>query len=179
MYTIIGVITSTHGIRGHLKVYPYTDDVNRFKLLDKVYLGDEKIELHVKEVSFFKNLVIIGFNEFNNINEVLKFKDFGIYILDEDRMPLDKDRYYISDLVGCTVLDLEGKELGIISEVIQGAANDVYVIKSKGSSGMIPAVKEFIKEVNIEERFIKVDVIEGMFDENWHFNLVSWIYGQY
>lgn len=166
MYTIVGVITSTHGIRGQVKVFPYTDDNQRFKLLDKVFLGEDKIEVHVNEVSFFKNMIIVGFKEFNNINQILKFKDMGMYILDEDRMPLEENRYYISDLIGCKIIDKDDKELGVITDVIQGAANDVYVVKGINSNGMIPAVREFILEVNISERFVRINTIEGMFDED-------------
>ena len=179
MYTIIGVITNTHGIRGQVKVFPYTDDNNRYKLLNKVYIGDEKLEVHVNEVSFFKNLIIVGFKEFNNINQIIKFKDMGIYILDDDRMPLDDNRYYISDLVGLSVLDNKGNKLGVLTEVLQGGANDVYVVKGEKASGMVPAVKEFIIEVNIPKGYVEIKPIEGMFDENWHTNSISRVYEHY
>lgn len=164
MYTIVGVVTNTHGIKGALKVYPYTFDNNRFNEYGEVYIGEEKLLVHISEVSFYKNLVILNFKEFDNINQVLKYKEAEIYIKTENRKKLEKDNYYLADLLGCEVYDEDNNFYGHLDEVIQGASNDVYVIKNKSKLGYVPAVKEFIKEVDIDNKKIIIKPIEGMFE---------------
>ncbi|NLY08956.1 MAG: 16S rRNA processing protein RimM [Tissierellia bacterium] len=162
MYTTVGKIVNTHGIKGAIKVYPYTDDNSRFKLLKEVYCGEGKTIFHVNEVNFHKNMVILAFDEFDNINQVIKLKGELLYIKDEDRMPLKENRYYISDLIGLEVRNISGQTLGSLVDVYEGYANDVYYINTEKGMGAIPAVKEFIKKISIEEGYMIVDPIEGM-----------------
>ena len=166
MYTIVGVITNSHGIKGGVKVYPYTFDNNRFKEYGEVYLGDEKEKVHIKNVSFQKNLVLLTFEEYDDINQILKFKDCHIFIKDEDRKELDNDNYYLGDILGSEVYDQNEEFLGNIVEILQGASNDVYVVKNKNIIGNIPAVKEFIKEVDPTNKIIRINKIEGLFNED-------------
>lgn len=166
MYTIVGVITNSHGIKGAVKVYPYTFDNNRFKEYGEVYLGDEKEKVHIKNVSFQKNLVLLTFEEYDDINQILKFKDCDIFIKDEDRKELDNDNYYLGDILGSEVYDQNEEFLGNIVEILQGASNDVYVVKNKNIIGNIPAVKEFIKEVDTTNKIIRINKIEGLFNED-------------
>lgn len=166
MYTIVGVITNSHGIKGGVKVYPYTFDNNRFKEYGEVYLGDEKEKVHIKNVSFQKNLVLLTFEEYDDINQILKFKDCDIFIKDEDRKELDNDNYYLGDILGSEVYDQNEEFLGNIVEILQGASNDVYVVKNKNIIGNIPAVKEFIKEVDTTNKIIRINKIEGLFNED-------------
>lgn len=176
MYTIVGVIINSHGIKGGVKVYPYTFDNNRFYEYVDLFIGDEKIPVHIKDVSFYKNLVILTFKEFDDINQILKFKDSDLYIKTKDRKALEDGNYYIGDILACKVYDESGNYLGEIREIIQGAANDVYVIKNKQITGNVPAVKEFIKEVDIVNKKIIIKPIEGLFNEDWYINLISWFY---
>lgn len=166
MYTIVGVITNSHGIKGAVKVYPYTFDNNRFKEYGEVYLGDEKEKVHIKNVSYQKNLVLLTFEEYDDINQILKFKDCDIFIKDEDRKELDNDNYYLGDILGSEVYDQNEEFLGNIVEILQGASNDVYVVKNKNIIGNIPAVKEFIKEVDTTNKIIRINKIEGLFNED-------------
>ena len=165
-YIKVGKITNTHGIKGEVKVFPLTDNIERFDDLKKVYLGDNKLEVEIENVKYHKGLVIIKFKEFNNINDVLEFKDQFIYIDEKDKVELPKDHYFIFDLVGCTVYNTKEEKIGIVTDVLQYAANDVYVVKDeeKNKNYLIPAVKEFIIEVDINNKKIIIDPIEGMIE---------------
>lgn len=166
MYTIVGVITNSHGIKGGVKVFPYTFDNNRFNEYKELYIGEKKELVHIKNVSFQKNLVILTFEEYNNINDILKFKDNELFIKTKDRKTLSEGNYYLGDILNSKVYDQEGNFLGEVTEILQGASNDVYIVKNNNSTGSIPAVKEFIKEVDIENKKIIIKLIDGFFDEN-------------
>lgn len=165
-YIIVGRIVNTHGIKGELKVYPLTDNIERFDDLKKAYIGDNKIKAEIDTVKYHKGFVIIKFKEFNDINEVLHFKDSFIYIEENDKVKLPEDHYFIFDIVGCTVYNTEGEKIGVLTEVIQSASNDVYVVKNmeKNRSYLIPAVKEFVTEVDIKNKRITIDPIERMIE---------------
>ncbi|WP_223376011.1 ribosome maturation factor RimM [Schnuerera sp. xch1] len=165
-YIKIGRIINTHGIKGELKVYPLTDDITRFDDLEIIYLGYDKAKFEIERVKYFKELVILKFKEFNNINEVLKFKDEFIYIDVKDKVKLPEDHYFIFDIIGCTVFDTEGKKIGIVNDVIQSTSNDVYTVKNMetGKEYLIPAVKEFVVDVDINNEKITIDPIEGMIE---------------
>lgn len=165
----VGVITSTHGVRGEVKVFPTTDDTARFKKLKKVILdtGREQIELEIAGVKFFKNMVILKFKEFNNINEVEKYRQKKLYVTRENAVKLKKDEYFIADLIGLRVQTDEGEALGELTDVIQTGANDVYVIRTaEDEEILLPAIKECIKEVDIEARDMVVHMMPGLRDIN-------------
>lgn len=165
-FTIIGQIINTHGIKGELKVYPLTNDVNRFDKLKSAYLGTDKIPVNITGVKYHKEIVILRLKEFNDINEVIKFKSQYIYVDEENKVVLPEDNYFISDLIGCRVIDTESNPLGIIKDVLQGYSNDVYVVldDSNKKEYLLPAVKEFIKQVDIKDKLVVVDPIEGMIE---------------
>lgn len=161
-YTIIGQIINTHGIRGQLKIYPITSDIERFRSLKRVFIGESKVECNVSSVMIKKGLVIIALKEYSNINEVTSFVKSYLFVSDEDRVVLPKDNYFIHDLVGCKIIDAKEGFVGELVDVIQGAANDVYVVKNGDAEILIPAVKEFIKNVDVLSKEIHVELIEGM-----------------
>ncbi len=163
----VGVITSTHGIAGEVKVYPTTDDVQRFKKLKNVVvdMGREKLELNIASVKFFKNMVILKFKEFTNINEVEKLLKKDILITREQAVPLGEDENFICDLIGLKTVTDDGMELGTLTDVIQTGANDVYVVTMPdGKDVLIPAIKQCILEVNLEEKKMLVHLLEGLLD---------------
>lgn len=163
----VGVITSTHGIAGEVKVYPTTDDMNRFKKLKKVFVdcGREQLELNISSVKFFKNMVILKFKEFHNINEVEKLIKKDLLITREQAVPLSEDENFICDLIGLTTIAEDGQELGTLSDVIQTGANDVYVISLKdGREVLIPAIKQCILKVDLESGTMTVHLLEGLLD---------------
>ena len=165
-YIKIGKIINTQGIKGEVRIFPLTDDLKRFEKLEEAYIGEEKTPITIEKVWYKGNLVILKFKEFDNINDVLKFKEKFIFIDEKDRVLLPKDSYFIYEIVGCTVFDMNGNQIGIVKEVMQSYSNDVYVIKDDTNKKeyLIPAVKEFVKKVNIEDRTIIIYPIEGMIE---------------
>lgn len=175
----VGVISSTHGIKGEVKVYPTTDDPKRFEQLKKVYLDykfkgireNEKqkiVELEIQGVRYFKQFAILKFKGINDINDIEKYKGMDLYVTREDAIPLEEDEYYIADLIGLTVIDENDDVLGELVDVMQTGANDVYIVKTNEKLGnkeiMIPAIKDCIKEISITDKQIKVHIMEGLLD---------------
>lgn len=161
----VGAIANTHGIRGEVKVFPMTDDVSRFKKLKHVILdtGKEQKELAITQVKFFKNLVILKFQGFDNINDVEPWKGKPLYVTREDAVECEEDEYFIADLIGLSVKDEKGEDLGEISDVLTTGANDVYVIARPGSQDLLlPAIKQCILDVDMEQRTMRVHVLEGL-----------------
>lgn len=164
-YTIIGKIINTHGIKGDMKVFPLTDNPERFFDLKEAYVGDKKEIVNISDAKIHKGLVLIHFKSLDNINDILKYKDEYIYVKDEDRIDLPEDHYFISDLIGCKVLDKTHRDIGVIKDVLQGIASDVYIIKGDDNKEyMVPAVGEFIISVDIAKKVIIIDPIEGMIE---------------
>lgn len=165
-YTIIGKLINSHGIKGEVKIFPLTDNVERFNNLKSAYLGENKIPVNVEGVKYHKGIAILKFKEYNDINDILKYKDSYIFVDDENRVVLPENHFFISDLLNCRVNDTSGNYIGIIKDVIQGYSNDVYVImdESNNKEYLIPVVKEFVKDVNINDKLIIIDPIEGMIE---------------
>lgn len=164
----VGAISSPHGVRGEAKVYPMTDDVKRFKKLKEVYLGegDNKRLLHISSVKFFKNMVIIKFDEFNTPEEIDKIRKVGLYVTRDKAVKLQRDEYFIADLIGIKVICDDGRQLGEITDVMQTGANDVYVVAlENGGEVLIPAIKECILNVSLEEEVMEVHLLPGLLNE--------------
>ncbi|MBE5841829.1 MAG: 16S rRNA processing protein RimM [Butyrivibrio sp.] len=163
----VGVIASTHGLHGEVNVFPTTEDPNRFKKLKKVTLHTkrgEEIELDVQSAKFFKKFVIVKFKQFNDINEVEKLKGCELTIERKDAIKLQPGEYYCADLIGLSIVDEEGNVLGTLVDVIQTGANDVYEMKREDGEEnvLIPAIKDCILDVDIENKQIKIHVIPGL-----------------
>jgi 16S rRNA processing protein RimM len=164
-YLRVGVISSTHGIHGEVKVFPTTDDINRFKQLKQVFLdtGKEQIELEVEGVKFFKQQAILKFKGFDNINDIEKYKGKDLLVTRENAVKLKSDEYFIFDIIGSKVITDEDIELGELSEVMTTGANDVYIVKTKeGKEILLPSIKECILDVDVENKIIKVHVLPGL-----------------
>lgn len=161
----VAKIVNSHGIRGSVKIYLLTSDVERFKENCNFYI-DKKIKVTVKDVrSLNSDYAIITFNEYNNINDILKFKNLSIFVEEKDVKNLLDDEFYIYKLIGVNVYNQEDVFIGKIKDVLHTLANDVYQIDYNGKDIYIPAVKEFIKEVDIKRSFMKINFIKGMLDD--------------
>ena len=138
----VGVISNTHGIRGEVKVYPTTDNVRRFDDLKEVILdtGKEQLNLHVTSVKYFKNMVILKFKEFDNINDIIPYKGMDLLVTRENAIPLEEGEYYIADIIGSKVITDEDKILGTLTDVLQTGANDVYVVTPKAPVSIATAM---------------------------------------
>lgn len=163
----VGVISSTHGVRGEVKVFPTTDDAERFKKLKTVILdtGHEKKTLNIEGVKFFKNMVILKFKEFNDINEVEKYKGKDLLIEREQAVELGPDENFIVDLIGLKVVTDEGQDFGVLKDVLQTGANDVYVIDgTDGKEYLFPAIKQCVLNVDLDTGIITVHILDGLLD---------------
>ena len=129
----VGVITSTHGVRGEVKVFPTTDDAKRFKKLKTVILdtGKGQTTLEIEQVKFFKNMVILKFKEYNDINQIEKYRKCPLLVTREHAVKLKKNEYFIADLIGLQVVTDEGELLGELTDVLETGANDVYQVTDK------------------------------------------------
>ena len=163
----VGIITSTHGVRGVVKVYPTTDDPRRFRRLKEVVLdtGKEKMNLEIEGVKFFKQFVILKFKGLDNINDIEKYRQKSLYVTRKNAVRLQRDEYFIADLIGLKGQDEDGKELGTVKDVIETGANDVYEVEmADGKSLLLPAIKQCILNVDVENGTMQVHVLEGLLD---------------
>ena len=163
----VGVITSPHGIRGEVKVFPTTDDINRFKKLKEVYLdtGKERLSLRVEQAKFFKGMAILKFREFNSINEVEPFRKKDLLVSREHAVQLAPNAIFIVDLIGLAVVTDEGEEFGTVKDILQTGANDVYVITGKdGKEYLFPSIKECILDVDLDKGQVLVHILDGLLD---------------
>ncbi|MBD9290466.1 MAG: 16S rRNA processing protein RimM [Coprococcus eutactus] len=159
----VGVITSSHGIKGEVKVYPTTDDNDRFKTLKKCYLsnGRETLEVNCTSCKFLKNMVILKFKEYDNINDIERFKNYDILVDREDAVPLMDGEFFICDVLDADVYDQNDEHIGILDDVLETPANDVFVVKKDdGSEILIPVVPDFVFDVDTENRKVKVRTFE-------------------
>ena len=163
----VGVITTTHGVRGEVKVFPTTDDPQRFKKLKKVILdtGKEQLDLDVQSVKFFKNLVILKFKQFDNINDVEKYKNADLLVTRENAVKLHPGEHFIVYFIGLQGVSDEGENLGELTDVIQTGANDVYVFTKKGEADLlVPKIPDCVKEINLEKGTVLVHMLPGLRD---------------
>lgn len=164
----VGVISSTHGIRGEVKIFPTTDDVNRFKKLKNVILdtGREQRELEIQGVKFFKQFVILKFKGIDNINDIEKYKGKSLYVTREHAVKLDRDEYFIADLIDMQVLLEDGSVFGTLTDVMKTGANDVYCIQTEQyGEVLVPAIGECILQVDVEEKKMTIHLMPGLIDE--------------
>ena len=163
----VGVISSTHGLKGEVKVFPTTDDVKRFRQLKEVLLGagDKKPVLQIGQGKFFKQFVILKFKGIDDIEDVQKYKGKDLLVTRENAAELKKDEYFIADLIGVSVISDDNSLRGILKDVIQTGANDVYVIVLEdGRQLLLPAIKECVLMVDLDENIMKIHVLDGLLD---------------
>ncbi|MEJ5305226.1 MAG: ribosome maturation factor RimM [Ignavibacteria bacterium] len=166
---LIGKIVGPHGIKGTVKVKPFTDFLERFEKgnLVKIEIDNSLFEFLIEESFPHKNLICIKLKGIDSIDSALKLKEKNIVIAEDELRKLDEDEYYIHDLIGLLVIDENGIEIGKIVDVISLASNDIYEIELRDKRKVFyPAVKDYIDEINIEKKFIRIKNYEGFFDTN-------------
>lgn len=167
----VGIITSTHGLKGEVKVFPTTDDAKRFKRLKKVILDTGKaqssgIELDIEGVKFFKQLVILKFRGIDSIEEAEKYRRAALLVPRSEAVRLGRDEYFVADLIGLSVRDEDDMDIGTLKDVMETGANDVYVIEmTDGRELLLPAIKQCVLAVDVEAGFVKVHILEGLLDK--------------
>ena len=172
-YLRIGVLTRPHGVRGEAKVDPTTDYPERFEEVSEVIIKTKKgdIRTRIDQVRYFKNLAIVKFSCFSNPEEIQGLAGADIMISRDQGQPLEEGEYYIADLLGCRVVAAEdsesfpGQELGVVQDVLQTGANDVYVVKTpSGSELLLPVIPACIRQVDIAAGLITVNLMKGLVD---------------
>ena len=161
----VGVISSTHGVHGEVKVYPTTDDPRRFLKLKEVLLDTPKgyMTLKVEKVRFFKQMVIVKFKDYDTIESIQMYRNRGLYVPREEAVPLEEDEYYVADLLGMDVYLEDGALFGKVRDVMQTAANDVYVIASVNHGEvLVPAIADCIRGVSVEENRMTIHLLDGL-----------------
>lgn len=165
----IGKIVNTHGVKGEVKVMPLTDDPQRFEDLKNVTIEKNGIKntLTISSVKYFKNTVILKFKEINDMESAENLKDSMMIVDRKNAIKLPKDRFFICDLLGCEVSDVEMGLLGKVTEVLQLGSNDVYVVKghAKYKEILVPALKTVVKNIDIDAKKIEVKLPEGLLDD--------------
>ena len=160
----MGKIVNTHGVKGELKLYPYSDDLDKFEDFEYFYVeGEGKTKYIIESTRVHKNMVLFKLKGYDDINKVLNFVNKNVYIERKD-IEDDSEGHYIVDLIGCEIFDDAGEHLGVLVDVLQNSAQDLYEIKLKstGQKFYLPVVDEFVKSIDLEKRKIVVHLIEGM-----------------
>jgi len=161
----VGIVINTHGIRGEVKLWPTTDDVNRFHKGLVLYLDAKEgaKQVTVSSVKYFKNLVILKFEGIDSINDIERYKGCDLYVSREDAIPLAEGEYYVCDLVGCDVVEEDGTRVGTLTDVMTTGANDVYVVTTDAKKEvLLPVIPDCIKKVDIAEKTVTVYLMPGL-----------------
>lgn len=161
----IGQIVNTYGIKGFLKILPYTDDIKKFEKLKTIEINKKGTltKYEIEEVKYSKNTVLLKLKGIDDINEAEKYRNCYIRINREDNEKLPEDTYYIVDLIGLEVVTTDGETLGKLQDIFKTGSNDVYVVKDEfGKQILLPAIESVIKEINLDKKIITVELIEGL-----------------
>ncbi len=165
----VGVITATHGIRGEVKVFPTTDDPQRFKKLKQCVIEGrrENIELEVQSVKFFKQYVIIKFKGYDSINDIEQCVKKDLMVTREHAVKCEPGEYFICDLIGLDVITDTGMNLGKLTEVLETGANNVYEVTTPdGKTVLIPVIDQCILAHDMKEKTVTVHLLPGLLDMN-------------
>lgn len=166
-YLEIGKIVNTFGIRGQVKVVPFTDDVKRFDKLKNIYIEKKKeLKPHkIENVKYTNNMVILKLEGIDSIEEAEKYKNCSLQIDRKDAIKLPKDTFFIADLIGLPVYTDEDVLLGKVDDIYNTGSSDIYVVKDElGKQILLPAIKDVLKDIDLEKEKITVHIIKGLLD---------------
>ena len=163
-YLRVGTIISTHALKGEVKVYPTTEDVHRFDDLREVFadMGSVMHPLTAEKARYFKNLVILKFKDIDRIEDVERFVKKDLYVSRENAIELEEGEYFVGDLIGLTVKDETGKVIGILSDVMETGANNVYIVtpsENPKAEILIPAIDDCILSIDMDEGVMTVHLL--------------------
>lgn len=164
-YLEIGQIVNTNGLKGMLKIKPFTDDITMFENLEIIYIqkGQELIAKNIEEVKYVKNMVLLKLEGIDNIEEAEKYRNMYIKIDKEDIGDIPEDSYLVVDMLKCNVYTEENELLGKMVDVLSTGSNDVYVVKTaEGKEILLPAIRDVIKEIDIQNKKIIVNLMDGL-----------------
>ena len=161
----IGQIVNTQGLKGEVRVYPFTDDIYRFDDLEEFYLGkDLETKWEVERVRYKGNMVIMKIKDIDSIELAEKLKTKNMYIGREQGRELEEGEFFVSDLIGLDVFTVDGEKVGVLKDVLQHAINDVYVVSSGEKEYLIPSIEKFVPTIDLDQNKMIIDPIKGMLD---------------
>lgn len=168
---LVGKIANTHGIRGEVKVWPETDfPEERFEKGSELFISDPEddsrsVAVTVAQSRPQKNVFIVKFDQFSNINEVEPYKGWNLRVSADKRIRLEKNEFYFQDIIGCRVVSEEGEEIGTITEILRPGANDVWVVKRPtGKSAYIPYIGDVVRVVDVPAKTVTIRLMEGLLE---------------
>lgn len=163
-YILIGKIVNTHGVKGEVKIYPYTDDIDNLSNIKEFYLDKElSNKFIVENCRPHKNMLIAKLKDVSDVDSALRLKDKDIFINKNSLDKLDEGTYYIFDLIGLDVFDMDENKIGVLQNVEQNGANDIYeVLTLDGKKIYLPAIREVIKKVDIGNKKMYVCIMKGL-----------------
>lgn len=163
-YLEAGKIVNTHGIKGEVKIMPYTDVPEILAEFDRLFIGREKSEIIIERARVAKNMVIAKIHGVDTPEQAEKLRNSVLY-MHRDDLELDEDTYFIQDLIGVEVRDCEtGEVYGKIADIMQTGANDVYVIKGNNREYLVPAIADVVMSTDIDRNEMIIKVLDGLFD---------------
>ncbi len=163
----IGQIVNTFGIKGEVKVKPFTDDIKRFDKLKKINIEQKnnKKEYEIENIKYHKDMVILKLKGIDQIEQAELLRNSYLKINRNEEEPLEENTYYIVDLLGLSVYTEEGILLGILDDIYNTGSNDIYVVKDElGKQTLLPAIQDVIKKIDIENQKIIVHLMKGLLD---------------
>lgn len=166
-YLEVGKIVNTHGVRGEIKVMPLTDNPERFKDLNWVYIevNSQLKKFNIKGVKFFKSMILLKLEGIDDVDSASSLRNSYLKVDREHAVKLPDNSYFICDIIDCEVYEDNGNMLGLLKDVINTGSNDVYVVKKDGTKDiLIPALKSVVKSISLDERKITVTLPEGLID---------------
>jgi 16S rRNA processing protein RimM len=169
-FTVVGTIIGTHSLKGEVKVYSVTDfKEDRYQVGNTLHIAyrEEMVPVKIKSYREHKGNALLSFEGYPTINDVEKFVKSKIYVHNSQLQDLEDDEFYYFELMGCTVLTNDEKELGIIKDIVNYGASDIIIVESQDQKEiMIPFVNDFIEEVDLETRTVVINPIEGLLGES-------------
>lgn len=164
-YFEIGQIVNTHGVKGIVKINPFTDDIERFEELKSVFIVKNKqlLEYEIEEVKYQKNMLLVKFKNIDDLNMAEKFKGCYLKIHRKDARELPEGTYFIADIIGSDVVTDEGVNLGKVDDIYNTGSSDIYVVKDElGKQILLPNIKDVILDIDIEKQIVTVHLLDGL-----------------
>ena len=164
-YLEIGQIVNTFGIKGMVKVKPFTDNLERFNNLEKIYIKNKsgQTEYKIQEVKYHKNMVLIKFEGIENPEQADLLRNSYLIVDRETEEPLEPGRYYIVDMIGLDVFTDDNEYLGKLEDIYNTGSNDIYVVKNElGKQVLLPAIEDVIKNIDMDNKKVIVHLIPGL-----------------
>lgn len=164
-YFEIGQIVNTHGVKGHVKVKPFTDDVEQFETLGKILVvkNKETIEMEIEEVKYHKDMVLLKLKGVDDMTAAERYKGCYIKIHRSNARELEEGEYFIADIIGSDVYTDEGEHLGKVDDIYNTGSNDIYVVKDElGKQILLPAIKDVLLDIDVEKQKVTVHLLKGL-----------------